>query len=262
MIIPYSGSKLQKARDLVSFFPPSFREYRDPFAGSGAMLWEVPNVTRWVNDANPDIVALLRAVKSKDFEKRVRREIAKLTDMDARYRAHVLSCIGWYFEDDQVDHAIARGTSYGRMVSRHRGDIASFSRETRDLPRNLRGWTPETMQALRDVMRGVKITPYDYSVLLDAPGDDVIIFCDPPYYYPQHGQPIYDYDLSADEHRELERRLRRCKHRWVLTVNICGLTCELYEESGRYNVYRMPYRYSSFNRGTQSLTYEYVVCNF
>ena len=95
--------------------------------------------------------------------------------------------------------------------------------------------------------------------VLDAPGDDVILYIDPPYYYPQHGNPIYDWDMSESDHRDLADRLAVCKHRFVLTINICGLTCELYEESGRFEVFRMPYRYSALTRGER---FEYVITNF
>lgn len=265
MLLPYPGSKTNVARDLLSLAPVGFREYREVFAGNASMLWVVPQtVKRWINDIDPDLVRFLRALKA------CRGFIGELADLRARFigqrvddqkQEFMLRKFDWYMTGNPVSFWFAHAFAHGQILNRRRRDIATFARKQAKHDNNLGQFTPERMERARSILRGVKITTGDYSALLDAPGDDVFVLADPPY-FSANWQPLYSYVFGKREHEELYERLSACNHRFLLTIGHCGLTHKLYVRSGKFNVYRMPYRYCSVFRARQPIRYELVVTNY
>jgi DNA adenine methylase len=264
MLLPYPGSKTNVARDLLSLAPVGFKEYREPFCGNASMLWAVPMaIKRWINDIDPDLYVFLRALKA------CRGFVGELADLRERYlnatvdeqrQEFAIRNFDWFMTRDPASFWFAHAFAHGQIVSRKRPDIASFG--SKGHHGNLGQFTRERMERARSILRGVKITNGDYSALLDAPGDDVWVYLDPPYYLTGNGQAMYPFDLTKRQHEELYERLSACNHRFLLTIGHCGLTHKLYVRSGRFNVYRMPYRYCSVFRARQPIRYELVVTNY
>jgi DNA adenine methylase len=73
----------------------------------------------------------------------------------------------------------------------------------------------------------------DYEEVLCAPGRDVFLFLDPPYYsvaksrlYGKRGELHLQFD-----HERLARVVQSCPHRWLLTYDDCAEVRKLYRDA-------------------------------
>ena len=85
----------------------------------------------------------------------------------------------------------------------------------------------DRVAALPLALQGVKITQLDFQAVIEAPGEDVFVFLDPPYYqsdrlYGHQGQ------LHHFDHERLARVLRKTRHRFLMTYDDCPEVRELY----------------------------------
>ncbi len=87
-------------------------------------------------------------------------------------------------------------------------------------------FTPTSIHNLRRaeaVLRGVHITNLDYEEVVSAPGEDVFLFLDPPYYsatqsrlYGRRGELHLQFD-----HQRFAKVMKECTHKWLLTYDNC-----------------------------------------
>jgi DNA adenine methylase len=76
---------------------------------------------------------------------------------------------------------------------------------------------------LKGCLENTQITNYDYSVLLEEPGEDVFIFLDPPYLSKTRSK-LYGRkgDLhTCFDHERFARLISRCPHKWLITYDDC-----------------------------------------
>ncbi|MCS6920063.1 MAG: DNA adenine methylase, partial [Fimbriimonadales bacterium] len=80
------------------------------------------------------------------------------------------------------------------------------------------------------LLKEVRITCHDYEPVLQADGEGVFIFLDPPYYSATESR-LYgkrgELHLNFDHHR-LARTLCHTKHRWLLTYDDSPFIRQLY----------------------------------
>lgn len=260
MILRYPGSKEKAGRDLMSLAPASYCEFRDPFCGNATMLWFVPtDKRRWVNDIDPDVTRFLRHLKRNPnpiIRKRARLLGVDATTMQREFR---LDKFRWMVNNDMASYWYLRRVAFGQYVTRYRADICSFGHHHR---RNgIQACTPEKVKKAHSILQGVKITTLDYSALLDAPGDDVWVFLDPPYIVNHHSSRLYSHELTLKQHCELAERLRVCKHRFLLTIGYCSLTQDLYCRPC-FNWSFRSYKYGNVPRPRQPDVSELIVTNY
>jgi DNA adenine methylase len=72
-----------------------------------------------------------------------------------------------------------------------------------------------------------RITSVDYQELVTAPGDDVFMFLDPPYFT---ATKLYGHSgsLHAFDHWKLAKLLKTTNHRFLITYDDCDEIRELY----------------------------------
>lgn len=85
----------------------------------------------------------------------------------------------------------------------------------------------ERLRPLPAALDGVRITNEDFENVITAPGDDVFIFLDPPYFtatrlYGKNGS------LHEFEHERLAEVLRKSPHRFLITYDDCAEIRQLY----------------------------------
>lgn len=250
MILRYIGGKLKAARDLLSLAPASYAEFREPFAGNAPMLWVVPEtVKRWINDIDPDLIRYHRAMQNRKHPviDQVLSLADGITDADSLVRQWQISKLEWYFYNSVPDYIFANRFAYGQILRRSRRGLCSYSYRYKS--NGLHVLTRERMEEARRIYHGVKITRKDYSALLDAPGKDVWIVIDPPYFLGDidHGGPIYEHNFTRGDHVRLRDRLLACNHKWLLTISLCSLSQRLYLDEGhpKWKWYTRPYSYSA-----------------
>ena len=88
----------------------------------------------------------------------------------------------------------------------------------------------ERLKPLQKLLENVELTNLDYLDLINADGENVFLYLDPPYFSAQKSMLYgkkgnlhknFDYERFADS-------LKSCKHKWLLTLDDCKYIRELF----------------------------------
>jgi len=255
---PGSKSRLSVCQSILSFFPSTIREYREPFVGSGGIYFAQNKYeSRWVNDINKDLISVYNEfINNSDGFIRSCREIPCLMEnpecnKNLRMNFKVLldgssSPLRYFF---------LNRTCWGGRV---RNGLTYFTYPE--------GWNivrPNGyLERIAEFMVGTKVTCGDYLPLLIEPGDDVFIYLDPPYMNdterPETSK-FYDDSFDMDEHVRLADELQCCDHKWCLSYDDHPEIRRLYKD---YYIYDLNWTYnvSSMNRpkGDELIIMNYI----
>ena len=101
------------------------------------------------------------------------------------------------------------------------------------------------------ILYDTKITNLDYQTLVEAPGYNVFIFLDPPYYsatksslYGKNGNLHKSFD-----HYRFAEVMKNCNHKWLITYNDCDFIKELFSFA---NIFSWNLKYGMRNQTSTS----------
>jgi DNA adenine methylase len=227
----YPGGK-SKAIDQISPLIPDHFEFREPFVGGGSVFLYCKQSFHsekfWINDlnfdlylfwkyaseANQELVNAITQVKNDFPDGRVLFEKYKgnwesFSDFDRAVRFFVLNRITF---SGTIDSG-----GYSEMAFRKRFTDSSIKR----------------IIFLAGLLKNIHITNLDYEPVVTAPGDNVFIFLDPPYFsttksrlYGKNG------DLHAGfDHERFASVMSNCKHKWLITYDDCEEIRKLFKKA-------------------------------
>ncbi|MBX9688972.1 MAG: DNA adenine methylase [Candidatus Obscuribacterales bacterium] len=227
----YPGGK-QKAIDRISeLLPQKMQEYREPMLGGGSVYLHARSQglakKYWVNDKFHELVQFWQAVQDP-------HTCEKLADELELLRAGFSSPeqIKEYFLKARNEEPL---DSYRKALLFFFFNRVTFSGTTRaggfSSSASLRRFTASSIERLRplpEALSGTKITELDFEELIKAPGKDVFIFLDPPYYtasrlYGKNGS-LHEFD-----HERLALALKKCGHKFLITYDDCPELRKLYK---------------------------------
>lgn len=204
--------------------------------GTGAvgflLAQRYPDVPIWFNEANPLIYDYWRAVRDdlslpdrlEELKKQLYSPVQKRRAfMDARRRIRDGT-------NDGLDFILVNAYAVSAIVSRDRGDIASFSSTW--IKDGLKQVTGERLSLWGDILRrkNVKLTLGDYRAVLAEPGRDVWIYLDPPYLVAHNGSPLYGVSWDKSDHEELARLCNKSTHRILMSNGPAKFILDLYPQ--------------------------------
>jgi DNA adenine methylase len=226
----YPGGKQRAMQQIAPMLPTRVNEYREPMVGGGSVYFHARSVglanCYWINDLFSELVAFWRSTQDADTCLRLVEELEAL-------RASFKSAkeIKRYFlkarsEEVCDDYRAAllffffnRVTFSGTTRAGGFSSAASLQRFTRS--------SIERLRPLPVALSDTKITSLDFETVISAPGKDVFIFLDPPYFtatrlYGRSGE-LHDFD-----HERLANVLRASNHRFLITYDDCQMIRKLY----------------------------------
>ena len=231
--IPYVGGKHRQLRVIDPLLPKTFKEYREPFIGGGAMFLFMlkahrgQNIQYWINDLKPELYKFWMQIKAdpKPFIREARM-LFELADGD-KDKADIIkkSLQPVRLDDDHlvasVAYFISIVWSYGNKDDPNSTIKNQISKQPDDLFRRI--------EEAHELMAGakIKITNLDFRDVLNAPpadglgNDDVFAFLDPPY---DDQDQLYACKLAADpandnlSKKEIKDALR--KGHWDLAMEV------------------------------------------
>jgi DNA adenine methylase len=226
----YPGGKQKAIEQIAAMLPAKASEYREPMVGGGSVFLHArsKNLAEhyWINDKFPELVSFWTTVKDASACEKLMQKLEQL-------RAGFTSAaqIKEFFchartktPDSEFDQALLffffnRVTFSGTTRAGGFSSAAALRRFTAS--------SIERLAPLPHALDGVRITCEDFADVIEAPGDDVFIFLDPPYY---SASRLYGKNGALHEfaHERLSDLLKRTPHRFLITYDDCPEIRRLY----------------------------------
>tara|TARA_R110000850_G_scaffold18034_2_gene54839 strand:- start:72 stop:962 length:891 start_codon:yes stop_codon:yes gene_type:complete len=270
--IRYPGGKSKAIKTLSQWYPQIISEYREPFIGGGSIAIDVtkanPDIPVWINDLyvplynfwvqlrdrGQDLSEGVREQKEKMLERGTQDEKDKFAkDLFNKY-ANELDT----YDDFRkaVAFFIMNKCSYSGLT-----ENSTFSRTAANSNFSLVG--ADKLSQFSELIKKWKITNIDYSEVMNAPGEDVFVFLDPPY-------DIKDFLYGKDremhkffDHDKFAEDVYKCPHEFMITYNVNDRLLELYKD---YHLREWKLRYSMAHRGEkgtdENVKTELLVTNY
>lgn len=226
----YPGGKAAVADYLVSRFPSDISEYREPFVGGGSVYLAARQLEvskrYWINDRFSWLCAFWRTCANQEdcillVEKllEVRRFLTSPVQVNAYFRS--------VKDNDPVDQLqkaflfffFNRITFSGTTAAGGFSSSAAMERFTVSSIKKLLKLPP--------LLKWTCITDFDFSDVISLSGNNVFVFCDPPYYtakklYGKKGE-LHNFD-----HERLAHCLHNTEHKFLMTYDDCPEIRDLY----------------------------------
>jgi DNA adenine methylase len=228
----YPGGKQKAIEQISKVFPgKKAGEYREPLAGGASVYFHAKKIdfakNYWINDAFKELISFWSVVQDpvqceslikelESFRKKFKtsEEIkefylkARDEEPSTEYREAFL----FFFFNRVTFSGTTRAGGFSAAASQTRFTASSIER----------------LKPMPSSLAGTRITGLDYQELITAPGDDVFIFLDPPYFT---ATKLYGHDgsLHAFDHWKLAKLLKKTSHRFLITYDDCDEIRQLYD---------------------------------
>ncbi len=224
----YPGGK-SRAVDLIATLVPKFDEFREPFLGGGSVFLYLkqrfPNRKFWVNDLHfslfrfwemcqHDVGAVTEKVyewrnqfsEGKELHKFLTENISRFNNLETAAAFFIFNRIT--FSGTSESGGYSEQAYHGRFTESSIHRLAQFSK----------------------VIQGATITNHDFQEVIEAPGEQVFLFLDPPYYsatksalYGKNGNLHKGFD-----HVRFAETMKNCEHNWLITYDDSEYIRELF----------------------------------
>lgn len=259
----YPGGKSKAIKQISAYLPSHFAEYREPFIGGGSVFIYLkqlyPDRTYWINDLNFDLylfwqyaqthldqlIAEIYTIKNHYQEGRVLfehyRKASALSELERAVRFFVMNRITF---SGTVDSG-----GYSQQAFDKRFTVSAIER----------------LRPLDTLLQHTHITHSDYRAVINAPGQAVFIFLDPPYYsathsrlYGRKGQLHLDFDHAA-----FAATLADCPHdhQWLITYDDCPEIRKNFQFANIYE-WELQYGMNNYKQKTAAKGKELFITNY
>ncbi len=207
-------------QNIISTLVPEFEEFREPFLGGGSIFvylkQKFPTKKFWVNDlyvelfkfwemSQKDVDAVIEKVyewrnkfaQGKELHKFLTENISKFNDLEKAAAFFIFNRIT--FSGTSESGGYSEQSFHGRFTE------SSIHR----------------LKKLGSVINGTQITNLDFQKVIEADGENVFIFLDPPYHsatksalYGKNGNLHKGFD-----HVRFAETMKKCKHNWLITYD-------------------------------------------
>jgi len=238
--IRYPGGKSKHLDKILRYFKDQEREYREPFVGGGSVYlsgYHYPNA--WINDIDFELYDLWRMVKEEPnvlidlIEQHTpildhRRDRSRIPDAFALWQ-EVKGDTNNKLYPAGYRYLFLSKTCFSGVVTA--GPTGGFDQKNYTLvARWAKNQTIKRIRQACECLQDCKITNLSWQELVAANGDDVALFCDPPYL--EKGSMCYQHAFTLDDHKELAAAMVGCKHRWLVTVDNCPELLSVWRDCG------------------------------
>jgi DNA adenine methylase len=253
-LIRYPGSKAKIAKQIMALFTGAVRrkldtrrpsdedgttvdtlwhdgqdiEYREPFFGAGAVGFRMltrlsPECHVWLNDIDYGLVCLWKAVKEAPDE--LHRMIDGFTPSVDTYEEYKASDgeRGRDFLLVGFRKLALHQMSYSGLGVKSGGPLGGKTQGRSEYRVDCR-WNRCTLKRdvwiLHDVLvrsHQSQVTCRDFAEVFQAPGRNVFLYCDPPYY--DKGPELYKHSMGPEDHKRLAKCCRETRHSWCVSYD-------------------------------------------
>ena len=231
------------------------REYREPFAGGATVFFHKEKAeVNWLNDRDDELITCYRTMQNEQTRERLVEDFAAEIATPERWREVMDSKPATEYEIGRKYFYLNRTSFSGKLVS-----AAWGYRPKRSLPPER--WR-ERILPCGQFLEGVRLTSLDFADAIQAPGKDVLMYVDPPYYLPPKHKH-YRHGFDPIDHTRLAEILKATEHKFFLTYDDCEEVRELYKWANIFDV-RFCYRVdnSAARGGERKVGFELIITNY
>lgn len=257
----YPGGK-SKAINQISKIIPEFKEFREPFVGGGSVFvylkQKFPSKIFWINDIYENLYHFWN--ECKEYPNELIESILEFRDIysDGKELHKYLLINIEHF--DSLKKAAAffvfnRITFSGTTESGGFSNAAFHKRFTKS--------SIERVKSLSKILSNTKITNCDYEEVLSAPGKDVFLFLDPPYYsatksalYGKNGTLHKTFD-----HERFANVMKHSKHKWLITYDDSDYIRDLFSFAS-IRAWDLTYGMRNVNKDSNQIGKELFISNY
>lgn len=257
----YPGGKSRAIKQIAALVP-DFQEYREPFVGGGSVFafakQQFPEPIFWVNDLYPALYDFW-LVCQRDVDALIEKIWAWREKFPVGKELHQF-LTKKLVEFDQTERAAAffifnRITFSGTTESGGYSEQAFKGRFTESSIQRILKFAP--------LLANVKITNQDFQPIIEAPGENVWLFLDPPYHSAK-GSALYgkNGNLHKDfDHERLANALRHCPHAWLMTCDDSPYIRDLYAFAN-VKAWDLTYGMRNVNKDATQIGKELFLANY
>ena len=227
----YPGGKQKAIEQIGEMFPPYAFEYREPMVGGGSVYLHARSIQLakkyWINDKFKELVSFWNSVQDPGTCSQLAESLHVLKSGFSSAEE-----IKKYFLAARIEEPVDafrqaflffffnRVTFSGTTCAGGFSSSASLKRFTTS--------SIDRLLPLVNALKDTRITELDFGEVIAAPGKDVFIFLDPPYYtasklYGRNGR------LHGFDHEGLASLLKVTPHKFLITYDDCPEIRQLYQ---------------------------------
>lgn len=218
----YPGGKTRALKYILPQVPEVVKAFREPFVGGGSVYLALryklgEQASYWINDLNADLAVFWMTARDRLPELVKAVEHTKRTQTDGR---QLFETLRDQLGDDLPDvERAARFFVLNRIT--FSGTIESGGYSKSAFERRFTESSIDRLAGLAGWLENTQITADDFARVVQAPGEHVFIFLDPPYLsssksklYGRRGSLH-----SAFDHERFAQVMRDCPHKWLITYD-------------------------------------------
>ena len=268
----YPGGKSKATKTLAPWFPEDFKEYREPFIGGGSVAFYAtqayPDVPVWINDKYVTLYNFWVQLRDNGEElsnrlNEIKLRVSNYQSQDDKDAAHK-ELFNQTRDDINSQDGLDRAVSFFVLNKCSFSGLTENSTFSKTASRSNFSFVGiEKLKKYSQLTEKWKITNIDYSEVMNAPGEDVFVFLDPPY-------DIKDFLYGKDremhkffDHDKFAEDVYKCPHEFMITYNVNDRLLELYKD---YHLREWKLRYSMAHRGEkgtdENVKTELLVTNY
>lgn len=256
----YPGGK-SKAIKMILPLVPNFTEFREPFVGGGsvfiALKQQYPTKKYWINDLNTDLYHFW--VNLKDNKNALVTGIQKIkqTEKNGRslHRKMVQSNSRSSLEKAVRFFVLNRITFSGTIEAGGYSQGAFQARFTQS--------SIERLKLVAPILENTKITNLDYEAVVNAEGENVFIFLDPPYLSATKSR-LYGKNGALHtlfDHKRFANVMKRSKHKWMITYDDCQEIRNLFAFANLIS-WELQYGMNNYKQNVAAKGKELIITNY
>jgi DNA adenine methylase len=257
----YPGGK-NRAIKFIDPLIPEFKEFREPFIGGGSVFFHIkqkfPDKTFWINDLYYKLFEFWTQSQSN-----LEQVVAQVQAWKTEYKDGKL--LHRFILDNFSDFTELEIASaffvLNRLTFSGTSESGGYSKQAFE-----RRFTPSSIDRLSlidKVLTDTKITNLDFQEVVEAPGEDVFIFLDPPYYsatksalYGKNGNMHKGFD-----HERFADVMRNSEHKWLITYDNCEYIRDLFSFANVFT-WEFTYGMKNVNKDADQTGKEVFISNY
>lgn len=260
----YPGGKQKAISQIALCLPGRVQEFREPMVGGGSVFFHARSIDMaeryWINDKFHELACFWKTIKSPKSAKNLISDLLELRqelDSPSRIKRYYLSARELTTKDDYETARLF--FFFNRVTFSGTTRAGGFSAEAA-----IKRFTVSSILRLKqasEALSGVTITEGEFDDVIEAKGDDVFLFLDPPYFtasklYGPKG------NLHQFDHERLAARLIKSGHKFLITYDDCPEVRALYRGCNLRN-WQLRYGMNNCNlERTSKLGAELFISNY